>query len=177
MSDDENLLWPLAKTFALVSMLAIGGANAVVPEIHRQVVLEARWMDEATFAQLFAISQAAPGPNVLIVSVVGWQVAGVLGLMVATLAMLAPSSVLAFVAGRLVSRVSGSPWYKLAEEALVPVSIGLIAASGLIMADAAVRHWLLGGVAAASAAFVFFTNRNPLWAIVVGMAAGAVLAL
>lgn len=89
----------LATTFAALSLVSIGGPTATLPEIHRQVVSVLGWMDDQTFAHLFAISQIAPGPNILVVSLIGWQVAGFAGLMVATLASLAPSSLLAFGAG------------------------------------------------------------------------------
>ena len=79
-----HLLGQIAITFATLSLLAVGGANAVVPDMHRQVVETLGWMDNATFANLFAIAQAAPGPNVLVVSLIGWHVAGFAGLLVAT---------------------------------------------------------------------------------------------
>src|SRR5262249_54875469 len=89
-------LLELTAQFLLLSMLSIGGANAIIPEIHRRVVDLEHWMTDADFAQLFALSQAAPGPNVLIVSLVGWKVAGVIGGVVAMLAMSGPSSILTY---------------------------------------------------------------------------------
>jgi chromate transporter len=62
----------LALQFLILSLLSIGGANAVIPEIHRRVVEVEHWMTDADFAQMFALAQAAPGPNVLIVCLVGW---------------------------------------------------------------------------------------------------------
>jgi chromate transporter len=88
------VLAELAAQFMLLSMLSIGGANAIIPEIHRRAVDLEHWMTDADFAQLFALSQAAPGPNVLIVSLIGWKVAGVVGGVVAMLAMSGPSSIL-----------------------------------------------------------------------------------
>ena len=73
------VLIELAAQFLVLSLLSIGGANAVLPEIHLRVVETEGWMTDADFAQLFALSQAAPGPNVLIVSLIGWKVAGVVG--------------------------------------------------------------------------------------------------
>jgi len=90
------VLWELAAQFFLLSLLSIGGANAILPEIHLRVVETKQWMTDADFAQLFALSQAAPGPNVLIVSLVGWKVAGVLGGVIALLAMSGPSSILTY---------------------------------------------------------------------------------
>ena len=172
----------LAVTFGLISLIAIGGANAVVPDIHRQVVEVHGWMDSAAFAQLFAIAQVAPGPNVLIVSLIGWKLAGWGGLAVATLAMLAPSSLIAFAAGRGLAARADAPWVKAAKSGLAPIAIGLIAASGFVMARAADSSIWLVGATAGAAAFVFLTRANPLIALgaaalaaVVGARLGLVL--
>ena len=82
-----SVLGEVAAQFAILSLLSIGGANAVIPEIQRRAVEVEHWMTNADFTQLFALSQAAPGPNVLIVSLIGWKVAGVLGGVVALLAI------------------------------------------------------------------------------------------
>jgi chromate transporter len=173
MKDDP--FWPLVRAFAAISMISIGGATSVTPEIHRRVVEQTHWMDNATFANLFAISQAAPGPNFLIVSLVGWQVDGAAGLIATTLAALIPSCLLAFFVGRMLKRVSAAPWFAVLQDALVPITIGLVAASGVVLARAAVGGVILALVAAAATALVVFTNRSPLWSFVFGMlvAAGA----
>lgn len=165
-----RVLVQLALTFAMISLIAVGGINATIPEVHRRIVDVLGWMNDATFANLFAIAQAAPGPNVMIVSLIGWHVAGFPGLVVATLAMLIPSSLLAFAAGRLTNRLAGSHWIAVMKAGLVPVAIGLILASGLVMAQAAHRNWLTALITAGTAAFVFTTERNPLWALATGAA-------
>ena len=173
-----GLLRQIAVTFASLSLVSIGGANAVLPEIHRQVVDVLGWMDDATFANLFAISQAAPGPNVLLVSLIGWHMAGLSGLLVATLAILLPSSVLAFAAGRIVARWSEKSWVRLAKSGLVPIALGLILASGLVTARAANRNALAYAISGGTALFVLLSRRNPLWALGAGTlvsVAGAVL--
>ena len=172
-----GILLQLATTFATLSVVSIGGANAALPEIHRRVVDVLHWMDDATFSKLFAISQAAPGPNVLIVSLIGWQMASVAGLLVATVAILLPSSLLAFVAGRVVARWASTRWLRLTRQGLVPVALGLILASGVITARAADRHWLDWVITAATAGFVLFTRRNPLWALGAGTLASIALGL
>ena len=80
----NELLRQLGTTFVWLSLLQFGGTNTVVPEMHRQAVDVYHWMDSQTFANLFALAQLAPGPNVMIVSLVGWQVAGLAGLTVTT---------------------------------------------------------------------------------------------
>ena len=89
-----DLLLQIARVFAVLSLVSIGGANAVLPEIRRQVVVQG-WMSDSAFANVFAISHAAPGPNIIMVSLVGWQLAGIGGLLVATLAIMTPSCILA----------------------------------------------------------------------------------
>jgi chromate transporter len=164
----ERLLWQLAGTFASLSLVAVGGANAVIPEIHRQVVEVHGWMNDATFANLFAIAQAAPGPNVLVVSLIGWQVAGWAGLAVATAAMILPASLLAFAAGRLLARFAGAGWVKCVQDGLVPVAVGLILASGVVMGRASDHGPLTIVITAGTALYVFLSDRNPLWALAVG---------
>jgi chromate transporter len=164
----KSLLLQIALTFAALSLVSIGGANAVLPEIHRQVVDVLGWMDSATFANLFAIAQAAPGPNVLLVSLIGWRMAGLAGLLTATVAILLPSSLLALVAGRAVQRWAESPWIRLVKRALVPVAIGLILASGIVTARAADHTPLAYGITALAAGFVILSRRNPLWVLGAG---------
>ena len=72
-----QLLLRIAHVFGILSLVSIGGANAVLPEIRRQVVDVQGWMNDASFANLFAISHAAPGPNIIMVSLIGWQLAGI----------------------------------------------------------------------------------------------------
>lgn len=168
----EDLLLQLALSFAALSLVSIGGANVVVPEIHRQVVEQFAWMDNTTFSNLFAIAQAAPGPNVLLVSLIGWHVAGAAGLAVATIAILLPSGVLAFAAGRLVARWANTRWIAIAKAGLVPVAVGLILASGIVMARAADHDALGVMITAATATFVLLSDRNPLWALATAMAIG-----
>jgi chromate transporter len=92
MKSDSDILTTIAVQFAIMSFLALGGANAVAPEIHRLTVEVHGWIDDRQFADMFAISQAAPGPNVMIVTLIGFHVAGFWGAVVATLAMCGPTS-------------------------------------------------------------------------------------
>jgi chromate transporter len=187
---NDNPLWQLAWGFLAISMIAVGGGIAVVPEMNRLAVDVHGWMDDARFAQLFALAQAAPGPNVLVVGLIGWQVAGLAGMMVATLAMTGPAALIAFWFSRARRRLSGAGWLRLMERGLVPVAVGLILASGVILAQGAAAQWrtlgaaVLGsapmgwvalGLAAAATLFVWRSDRSPLWVLAVGAVAGAVL--
>ena len=165
----------IAATFGTISLLAIGGANAVLPEIHRQVVGVLHWTDDATFAKIVAIAQTAPGPNLLIVSLIGWQIAGLAGLLVATAAITAPSTALAVVAGRLLTRWAAHGAVALLRQALAPVAVGLLVAGGLVIARAADQTILLAVVTGSSATLLVATRVNPIWNIVGGAIAGAII--
>ena len=161
-------LLALALTFVWTSMFAIGGASALLPELHRQSVDVHHWMSEAEFARSVALAQVAPGPNMLIVSLIGFRVAGLAGLAVSTLAILALPSVLAFAVGRWLERLKHAAWLALVKASLAPVVVGLMLAAGLVTTLAADRAWLSFVITAAAAAFMVFAKRNPLWIILAG---------
>jgi chromate transporter len=163
-----GILIQIARVFAVLSLVSIGGANAVLPEIRRQIVDVQGWMNDGVFANLFAISNAAPGPNIILVSLIGWQLAGLAGLLVATLAIMIPSCSLAFFVGRAVKRWSETRWIALLKEGLIPVTLGLILASGVSMIRTADHDALTIAISLATAIFVVFSRRNPLWAIAAG---------
>src|SRR5437879_13174667 len=103
MNSDSNPILTLGWTFGLMSLFAVGGANSAIPEMHRIAVDVQHWMDDKQFADVFAISQLSPGPNVLIVTLIGYSVAGVAGALAATLALCGPSAILAYYLGQLVA--------------------------------------------------------------------------
>lgn len=170
----------IALAFASVSLVAIGGVGAIVPEINRVVVDVHGWMDDPTFATLFAIGQIAPGPNVIVIGLIGWQLAEIAGLVAAMLGMCLPSCLLAYGATRLRSRLADAPWMGAVRTGLVPLAIGLVLASGVVLAGAAaqgaVEAAVCVAVTIAATAFVWRTGGNPLWTIaggaLVGLAAG-----
>ena len=167
-ASDANPVLTLAWTFGVMSLFAVGGANAAIPEMHRLAVDVQHWITDKQFADVFAISQLSPGPNVLIVTLIGYSVAGVAGALVATLAMCGPTAVFAYYVSRLLMRSSHSRWPAIIQMALVPLSIGLMGASGLILAQTADRTWAGALVTAVAAGVAFATRLNPLWMLLVG---------
>lgn len=153
----------LALQFALLSFFAIGGAVAVVPEMHRQVVEVHQWMSDRQFADLFAIAQAAPGPNIIVVTLIGYQVAGIAGALTATAAICAPSCVITYLVSRTFDRFRDAHWRIVVQAGLVPVSVGLFAAGTFVVARAADRTLVAVCVTLATAAVTYFTRVNPLW--------------
>ena len=168
---NTNPILTLAWTFGLMSLFAVGGGNAAIPEMHRVAVEVQHWMTEKQFADAFAISQMSPGPNVLIVTLIGYSVGGVLGGLTATLAMCVPTAVLAYYVSRLLARSSHSRWPAIIQAALVPLSIGLMGASALILALSADRTWV-GGLLTAATAGLALARFNPLWMLLAGACLG-----
>jgi len=169
MSDDSvGSVLTLAWTFGIMSLFAVGGANAAIPEIHRIAVDVRHWMTDRQFADVFAIAQLSPGPNVLIVTLIGYQVAGIAGALVATVAMCGPTAALAYYVSRFLARSSRSPWPEIVQASLVPLSIGLMSASGLIVAVTSDRSWTGVLVTAVAAVLAFATRLNPLWMLLAG---------
>lgn len=172
MTVDVGLLGTLAVQFILIALLAFGGANAVLPEMHRQAVEVRGWVTEQQFADMFAISQVVPGPNVMIVTLIGFQLAGLLGALVTTLAMCGPTAVLAYVLGRAWDRLRDNRWRAVVQAGLVPVSVGLIAAGALVLTIATSVSVVALLIVAGTAAFTYFTRWSPLWPVGVGALLG-----
>jgi chromate transporter len=166
------MLLHLAILITVLSLLAFGGANAIVPELHRQVVDVMGAMTDAEFTNLFALAQTAPGPNVMILSLVGWQLAGTAGVAVATAATVIPTSVLALAAGRFLSRAGDNRALKAVKAGLVPLAIGLILASGFVLARAADRDALSLVITTLAAIALLLTRINPIWLMAAAAAAG-----
>lgn len=162
----------LVSTFGLMSLFAVGGAAAAVPEMHRIAVEVQHWMTDKQFADAYAIAQLSPGPNVLIVTLIGYAVAGLPGALAATLAMCLPTALLAYSVSRYLNRAGESRWPALIQAALVPLSIGLMAASALVLAQSTDRTMIALLVTALVAVIASVTRVNPLWLLLAGAALG-----
>lgn len=173
MSDDGSDLWDLAVMFAVISFFAVGGINALLPEMHRQAVDVHGWMTGQRFTDLFAIAQAAPGPNIIIVTLVGWEVARLPGALVATFAMLGPTSILTYYVGRVWHRFRHARWRTATQNGLVPVTIGLVAAASFVLARAADTSAVAVVLTLATAVALYFTRLHPLLFLAAGAALGA----
>jgi chromate transporter len=165
---NDSPLIPLFGYFALLSLFAVGGANAAIPEMHRIAVEVMQWMSDRQFADSFAIAQVSPGPNVIIVTLIGYHVAGLAGAAVATAAMCGPTCILAFLVARTWDRFKGARWRMAIQSGLVPVSLGLIAASAFVLARSADHNIYAGILTAATALVGFATRINPLWLFAAG---------
>ena len=167
-----EILVEIAVRFTALSLVAIGGINAILPEIHRVVVDVEGWMTSADFAELFALAQLAPGPNAMVVALVGWKVAGVAGALVATLAACGPSSVACYIAWQWADRLRQSKLRAVVQRALAPLAIGLILASGYTLALGADRSPGAFALTVLATAALAFTRVNPVWILLAAGVAG-----
>jgi chromate transporter len=168
----SETLAALALIFSQLSLVAFGGGNTTLPEMHRQVVDVHHWMTSADFAALYALAQAAPGPNLMVVPLIGWQVAGLGGLLVTTFAIFGPSSVVTVIALHFWRRFKDKPWRAAVQAGLVPISVGLVAASAAIITRAVDHEWIFAAITAVSAAILLRFRVHPLWMLALGAAVG-----
>lgn len=131
MPDDFRTLLSLVFVFVPLSLFSIGGGASLLAEIEHQSVAVQGWTTQREFADLFAISRAAPGPGTMLSTLIGWKVAGLAGALTATLALYLPSSLLVYGAARLWGRWRGSVWHSAVERGLAPIAAGLILSGGL----------------------------------------------
>jgi len=168
-------LLTIGEIFARLSLLAVGGVNSTVPEIFREVVTERHWMSPAVFAQNFAIANAAPGPNCLIVTMIGAQLAGIPGGLVATFAMVLPSGVCAIFVSGLWEKFRAARWRRIIQAALLPLTAGLVLAAGAVLVEQADTGWVTILVTVAAVLLCWRTRIHPLWVLGAGTITGLVL--
>jgi chromate transporter len=142
---DYDDLGVLVGIFLPLSLISIGGINSTLPEMHRLAVDVHQWMSNDEFVRLYAISQAAPGPNLMIVTLVGWRVAGMLGGLVSLTAVVLPSVLLTYFIAGAWTRFREARWRKAVQAGMIPVTLSLIAASAFILAGTATEGnvWLI----------------------------------
>lgn len=178
--------------FLSLSLLAIGGAITAVPDMHRYFVNERHWLTDSQFASSIALAQAAPGPNVLFIALMGWNIGinaaggavgtwsawclGLMGMLIAMLGMLVPSTTLALLAARWGHNNRELRAVRAFKQGLAPIVVALMAATGWILADShgnpleAPVGWLL---AISATVLVWRTRLHMLWMLAAGGLAGA----
>lgn len=183
--------WAFAQFHLSVSLLAVGGAVTLAPELHRFLVLEQAWLTGAQFKQALVMAQAAPGPNVLYVALLGWQVGlgahsagavdasavaqGLLGMLIALTAILLPSSVLTLLAARWCNRHRDRIEVQAFRQGMAPIVISVLLSTAWLLArgDGHWAHsaglWLLSAVCAL---LVWRTRLHLLWMLAAGAVAG-----
>jgi chromate transporter len=170
----------LAAMFGTLSLLSIGGGNAVLPEMHMQAVVGKHWLTNSQFADVFSISQAAPGPSILIVTLVGYAAGltaggvpgAILGGIVATVAMILPAAILVYVLTLFWQKAQKSRLRYAVEKGFAPLTVGLILGTSLVMSRAADHDWRAYSLTAVCTAFFLFTKTNPLIVVAAAGLAG-----
>lgn len=165
----------LVLIFAELSLLGFGGGNTILPEMQRQVVDIHGWMTAQQFSALFALAQAAPGPNMMLAPLIGWQVAGLGGLAVTTIATFGPSSILIGVVMGLWRRFKDKPWRRVVQDGLVPITVGLVSASAAVLVTTSDTSWGLAAITAAAAALGMMKRVHPLLVLLGGAVGGFAL--
>jgi chromate transporter len=158
--------------FMVLSFLAIGGAPSVLPEIHRYVVEVHAWLTSAQFAQIYSLAQAAPGPNVMYVPLIGWHIAGWAGAVATLAAVSVPSFSLTFLIARLYQAHPKSAFGIAIRRGLTPITIGLIFSSAWILVPAVNADWRGYALTALTVVLLVRTKLNPIWLLVGGALTG-----
>ena len=179
--------------YMMLSLLSISGAITTVPDMHRYLVTQQAWLTDAQFSSSVAIAQAAPGPNVLFVALMGWNVGlnaggglaagphawalGMLGLTITMVGIMLPSTTLTYMATRWGHRNRYRRGVRAFKQGMAPIVVGLLVATGVILANGNQRPdtpawhlWLVAGVAGL---VVWRTKTHLLWLLGAGAALGA----
>lgn len=170
-------LWAMCLHFMLLSVLAIGGAITTTPEMSRWVVGERGWLTDAEFTASVALAQAAPGPNVLFVAVIGWNVAGAPGLIATLAGTLLPSTLLVLAVSRWAAQRRESLGVRAFATGMAPLTLGLLLATGWVLAEpfARVPEQRLGALALIAVTIVVMLKSriSPIWPVTLGAVVGA----
>ena len=163
----------LSAHLALVSSISFGGFPTVLPDVRNFVVATHGWMTDQEFANFFAIAQSIPGPNmILMMSFVGWKVWGFPGAVASAFATSGPPCAMYFAGYRLWDRFRDAPWQRIVSLGLVPVTMGIVIASGIVIARAADTGWRAAILTLVAVAITLATRLNPMWMILAGGALG-----
>ena len=182
----------LFNHFASLSLLAVGGAITTAPDMHRYLVDETHWLSDAQFTSSIALAQAAPGPNILFVALMGWNVglnAGAtldnewvslglasLGVVVTMLGIMLPSSVLTYMATRWAHQHREKIGIRAFKSGMAPIVIALLLATAWLLTvnhDQPARDWPLYLLTAMTTLVVWRTQVHMLWLIGAGALLGA----
>lgn len=169
---DAAQWWGLFSHFLSLSLLAVGGAITTVPDMQRYVVAQQGWLTDAQFTASIALAQAAPGPNVLFVAVIGFNVAGLSGVAATLAGTLVPSAVLALAASRMGSRYRQARALQAFTAGMPPITVGLLLATGWILLEPTRGHWPALLLVAGTLWVMLRTKFSPLWPLGAGAVMG-----
>ncbi len=173
----------LINVFALMSLLAVGGGTAVLPQMKHETVDLHHWVTDNQFAQIYSLGQLAPGPNMTSVILIGYEVSGWVGAVVVLFAFFFPACLLCYVASSIWESAGGSPWRDSVQRGMAPIVIGLMLSGVYAVGKTAsfnlARGWEFNGITlaigAAVVAVLTLTRINPALTILAGGVAGFLL--
>jgi len=173
----------LINVFALLSLLAVGGGTAVLPEMKHDTVVSHHWVTAQQFAEIYSLGQLAPGPNMTCVILIGYEVAGFAGLLAVLFAFFFPACLLCYFVSQMWDAAAGSPWRDAVQRGMAPIVIGLMLAGCYALGKTAsfnpARGWEFNlitlGIGTAVAVILSVTRINPALTILGGGLAGYLL--
>jgi chromate transporter len=168
-------LWHLVIVFGRLSLLAVGGGLPILPEMRYLSVDQYHWLSNSQFRDTYSLGQVTPGPGMLMTVAIGYKAAGVLGAVVAGMAMFLPSSLLTLLVGHHWDRFSGSPWRVSLQRGLGPVVIGLMAAGAFALAQTAILGLVTAAIAASAVVILLRTRISPALLVLAGGILGLAL--
>ena len=172
-----NQLPALARVFAYLSILTVGGGMAAFPELKTLAVNVHKWLTLPQLIHLYSVGQMAPGPKMMMIVPIGAWVEGVAGAVVVVLAFFGPPALLAWIGGRLWIKLTEWPWRASIQKGLAPVAVGLLLAGCLTMAKGAVTGWASGGIALAVLLILLRGATNPAILVLAGAIIGGLVFL
>ena len=167
-----NQIPALARVFAYLSLLTVGGGMAAFPEMKVLTVESHQWLTFPQLIHIYSVGQMAPGPNMMMIVVIGQWASGFLGAIVTLLAFFGPTAILAFVVGRLWKRLENWPWRKSIQEGLAPVSIGLLLAGCFTMAKGSIMGLDTAAIAVGVVMILLKYKINPALLVLAGAGVG-----
>lgn len=159
-----NLAW----VFMLLAVLAVGGGTAVLPEMQHMTVDQFHWITNGQFRDVYSLGQVAPGPNMLMVLLIGKKMAGAMGALVVGLAFFLPDCILTLIANRLWVHFEGSPWRAAVQHGMAPVAIGLMLAGTFAIARLSIFNLTSLLIAALIFALLMWRHINPALLVAAG---------
>ena len=167
-------LGSLARVFAYLSLLTVGGGMAAFPELRHLTVDVHKWLTFPQLIHLYSIGQMAPGPNMMMIVSIGQWAGGLPGAAIVLLAFFGPTATLAFVVARIWKRLAAWPWRDSIQKGLAPVSIGLLLAGTFTMAKGAIFGTETAAIAAAVLLVLLRYKINPAILVLAGGVIGLI---
>jgi len=152
--------------------VSVGGPAALLPEFYRYLVEAHRLMSDSQFIELYTLAQAAPGPNFMYVTLMGWHLAGWAGAATMTIPVLVPATTLSLLVGHMNERYPNAPIGRAIRRGMAPIAIGLTFASATILMRAVNHDWRGYLLTLVTIVVVLRTSWNPLWLLAAGALAG-----